>query len=108
MFFRTPICINPNHMQYSYKECRIQPLIRLVWLRLFILRELSFSTWLVCRMFEVQDLRKLFHPDYFAGETPEEAMERRAKADRLVAMGSRVYQHDMAEVQQIRGDDCDS
>lgn len=53
-------------------------------------------------MFE--KLRKLFHPDYFVGETPEEAIERRAKVDRLVVMGPRVFQHDMAEVQYMRGD----
>lgn len=65
-------------------------------------REVFLQVWLFSRFFETSYFRTHFHPDYFvaeAHETPEMVLsQRKAGAEKLIAMGRRMLQEDMAEV----------
>lgn len=65
-------------------------------------REVCLQLWLFARVFETGYFRSIFDPNHFSVEpdqTPEEALSaRRAGAEKLMGMGPRILQGDMAEV----------
>lgn len=65
-------------------------------------REVSLQVWLFSRCFETTYFRSVFHPEYLKVEpdqTAEEALsEMYVEAEKLISMGPRMLQEDMAEV----------